>query len=115
MTNSWVETGEETIKSRSQLRSQLQSMLNEQELTEERVNEVLSALDVDNIQVSDVMISKEDIDYISTENTHDENKRIISETTKSRYPLVGESIDDVRGIIYIWKDSQERHIIQMTI
>jgi CBS domain containing-hemolysin-like protein len=93
MTSTWVETGEENIKSRSQLRNRLRSMLEQQELTEERVDEVISALDADNIQVSDIMVSEENISYLSTENTLSENKAIVSETTKSRYPLVGESLN----------------------
>lgn len=109
MTSSWVETGEETIKSRSQLRSRVQSMLGQQELAEERINEVLSALDVDNIQISDIMIPREEIQYLSTKNTNEENKQIVSESTKSRYPLVGESIDDVKGIVYMASLAREAY------
>lgn len=47
------------------------------------------------------MVSKENISYLSTENTLSENKAIVSETTKSRYPLVGESLNDVKGIVYM--------------
>jgi CBS domain containing-hemolysin-like protein len=101
MTSSWVETGEETIRSRSQLRNHLQSMLNQQELTEERIDEVISVLDADNIQVSDVMVLKEDISALSTENSTEENRQVIQESERSRYPLVGESINDFKGIVYM--------------
>lgn len=101
MNSSWTETGENTIKSRSQLRNNLKSMLNQQELTEERVDEVLSTLDADNIQVADTMVPKEDIYALSTENTMEENKKVIKQSSQSRYPLVGKTINDFKGIIYM--------------
>lgn len=101
MTSSWVETGEETIKSRSQLRNRVQSILNQQELNDERIDEVLSTLDADNIQVSDTMVPKEEIYALSTENSIEENEKIVQESAQSRYPLIGDSIDDFRGIVYM--------------
>lgn len=101
MTSSWVETGEDQIKSRSQLRNRMKSMLKQQELTEERVDEVISAFDADEIQVRDAMVSRENIHALSTENSVEENRRIVEENAQSRYPLVGESLDNFKGIVYM--------------
>jgi CBS domain containing-hemolysin-like protein len=101
MTSSWTETGEETIKSRSQLRAKVQSMLDQQDMEKERINEVMSALDVDNIQVRDIMVPEEDIYSLSTENSVEENREIIEKSSKSRYPLFGKSNNDFRGIVYM--------------
>lgn len=101
MTSSWTETGEETIKSRSQLRAKVQSMLDQQDMEKERINEVMSALDVDNIQVRDIMVPEEEIYSLSTENSVEENREIIEKSSKSRYPLFGKSNNDFRGIVYM--------------
>lgn len=101
MTSSWVETGEETIKSRSQLHTKLQSMLQTQDLSNEHINEVLSTLDADKLQLRDVMVSKEEIKTISTENTIEENKQILQDSAHSRYPLIGSSLKEIHGIVYV--------------
>lgn len=101
MTSSWVEAGEDQIKSRSQLRNRMKSMLDQQELTEERVEEVISAFDADKIQVRNAMVLREDIQALSTENSLEENKQIVEQTALSRYPLVGESLNDFKGIVYM--------------
>lgn len=101
MTSSWVETGEESIKSRSQLRNRMRSMLDQQELTEERVDEIISAFDADEIQVRNAMVPRENIHALSTENSTEENRRIVEESSQSRYPLIGDSLEEFKGIVYM--------------
>lgn len=101
MTSSWVETGEDRIKSRSQLRNRMKSMLDQQELTEERVDEVISAFDADKIQVKDAMVPREEIHSLSTESSIEENRQVVENFPQSRYPLVGDSLDEFKGIVYM--------------
>lgn len=101
MTSSWLETGEETIKNRSELRDRLNTMLDQQEISKERKDEVLATLDADKISVEEEMVDKDDMITLSTKNSHAENKKIIEEEPHTRYPLIGDSLDDLVGIIYM--------------
>jgi Zn-dependent protease with chaperone function len=55
MTGAWLETEEEVLESRARLRNRLGSLLKKGEIPEERREEVLNALDVDE-QVSALCI-----------------------------------------------------------
>lgn len=101
MTSSWVETGQDDIKSRSQLRNRLKSMLSQQKLTQDRIDEVISALDIDNVEIEDIMVSKDDVHCLSTDRSIEQNVQTVSESSRSTYPLIGESFDDIRGMVYV--------------
>lgn len=101
MTSSWVETSQDNIKSRSQLRNRLKSMLNQRKLNEERIDEVISALDIDNVEIGDIMVSKDNIKYLSTKDPTDDNMQTLSESSKSTYPLIRENFNEIVGMIYV--------------
>jgi CBS domain containing-hemolysin-like protein len=101
MTGAWLETEEDAIESRAQLRTRLSSLLERGELSGERHDEVVSALEAGTTEVREVMVEESDVTYLSTEATVEENLRRVSETPHTRYPLVGESTDDFVGIVYI--------------
>lgn len=100
MTGAWLETETDVIESRGQLRERLHSLLQEGELPEERRDEVLNALDVDELSISEIMIPSSDIVALSTTATPGENFERIRNTPHTRFPLVGESLTDFRGIVY---------------
>ena len=52
------------------------------------------------IPVREIMIPREEITPLSTNNDFSENLAIIQKTKKNRYPLVGSDIDDFIGILY---------------
>ena len=100
MTGSWTEAEEEVLETRAQLRTRLGSMLEEVDLPEERREEVLSALDVDRVTVADVMTPTDDIVSLTATAAVAENLDRIRDTPHSRFPLVGDALDDLEGIVY---------------
>lgn len=106
MTSAWVETNEQTIQSRSELRGKLDTFFKDQDITEERKNEILAAVDADMITVRDRMVPISDVAALSTENTRDENQEVIESYPHSRYPLIGKGFDDPKGIVYMTELAQ---------
>jgi IMP dehydrogenase len=99
MTQAWTETEKEVIETRGELRNRLGSVLEKGEIAEERREEIINAFDVGDKSVSEVMVSPEDIVYLSTEDT-ERNFEKMEEYPHTRYPLVGDSIKDFRGVVY---------------
>mgnify|MGYP000005135813 FL=1 len=100
MTGAWLETEEEVLETRAQLRNRLTDMLEEVEVPEERRDEVLNALDIDEISIDEIMVPSEDIVALSTTVSIDENFDRIQHTPHTRFPLVGDDLTDVQGIVY---------------
>lgn len=100
MTGAWLETEEEVLESRAQLRNRLHSLLEEGELPAERRDEVLNALDVGELSVSEIMVPEEQIVALSTTVSVEENFERIRNTPHTRFPLVGASWADFHGIVY---------------
>ncbi|WP_434521471.1 CNNM domain-containing protein [Halorubrum sp. AS12] len=100
MTGSWTEAEEEVLETRAQLRNRLGSMMEEVELPEERREEVLNALDVDELAVREVLTPADQIVSLSTTVSAEENLDRIRDTPHSRFPLVGDDLSDFEGIVY---------------
>ena len=100
MTGAWLETEEEALESRAQLRNRIDSLLDEGEIPEERQDEVLSALEIGDLPVRDVMNPADEIVSLSTTATPDENLDRIRHTPHTRFPLVGDELTDFHGIVY---------------
>jgi IMP dehydrogenase len=100
MTGAWLETEEEVLETRAQLRNRLNDMLEEVEVPEERRDEVLNALDVDEISINEIMVPSKDIVALSTTVSIEENFDRIQHTPHTRFPLVGDDLTDVQGIVY---------------
>jgi IMP dehydrogenase len=101
MSGAWLETEEDVIESRADLRTKLNATLEEGDLSEERREEVLAALHAGDQQVRDVMVPAEDVVALSTEDSDAENARKVAETPHTRYPLIGETSDELLGIVYV--------------
>ena len=101
MTGAWLETEEEVIESRADLRHELDSVLGEGNLPKDRREEVLGALDIDQIPVRNVMIHASEVVALSTTAGLETNLDQIAGAPHVRYPLVGEALSDFRGIIYL--------------
>ncbi|MGZ0747670.1 MULTISPECIES: CNNM domain-containing protein [unclassified Haloparvum] len=101
MTGAWLETEEEVIESRAQLRHRLSSVLEQGELSEERHGEVLSALTAGSQTVDEVMVDVDDVVFLSTEESVEENLGRLSSAPHTRYPLVGEEPSEFEGIVYV--------------
>jgi len=100
MTGAWLETEEEVLESRAQLRNRLHSLLEEGELPEERREEVLSALDVDSLSIREIMVPADDIVALSKTVAPEKNFERIRNTPHTRFPLVGEELTDFHGVVY---------------
>ncbi|WP_330630835.1 hemolysin family protein [Halocatena halophila] len=100
MTGAWLEMETDVLESRSQLRAEMDSLLTEGELPSERREEVLNALDIDEIPVSEIIVPAAEIVSLSTTDSDRENLERVRDTPHTRFPLVGESLTDFHGIVY---------------
>jgi len=100
MTGAWLETEEDVIESRADLRNRLGSVLDEGDLAEERREEVMNALEIGERPVREVMVPVEEVVALSTAVDPEENLRRMEADPHTRYPLVGEELTDFRGIVY---------------
>jgi len=100
MTGAWLETEEQVIESRADLRNRLGSLLDEGDLPEERREEVLNALAVGEMPIAELVTDPADIVSLSTTVSIDENLAAMRETPHTRFPLVGDGLTDLRGIVY---------------
>jgi len=100
MTGAWLETEADVHESRARLRNRLDSLLAEGELTAERRDEVLGALDIGTIAVGDVMVPAEEVVALSTARSTAANLERIRDAPHTRFPLVGEELTDVHGVVY---------------
>lgn len=100
MTQSWTETEAEVIETRADLRTELGTILKEGNVTEDRREEIINALTIGEQSVQEVMIPREDIITLSTANTPKDNFEILENHPHTRYPLVGDSLTDFKGVVY---------------
>jgi len=100
MTGAWLETEEDVLESRADLRNELGSLLDEGEIPAERREEVLNALEVGTLPISEIMVPAAEIVALSTERSVTENLDRIHNTPHTRFPLVGDSLADFNGVVY---------------
>ncbi|WP_435346762.1 CNNM domain-containing protein [Haloarchaeobius sp. HRN-SO-5] len=101
MTGAWLEANEDVVENRAELRNRLDSLLEQGELSEERHEEVISALTADHVMMSDVMVDVDDVVLLSTDLPDDENLARVESSPHTRYPLVGEDVEEFLGIVYV--------------
>ena len=87
--------------SRAELRREMGDILSRGRLPADRREEVIRALEIDEIPVRDIMVPRERILAVSTGRSIEENLATMASDHLSRFPLVGESLDDFRGILYL--------------
>ncbi|WP_306057240.1 CNNM domain-containing protein [Natronococcus wangiae] len=108
MTGAWLETEEDVIESRADLRHRLGSILERGDLSEERREEVMNAFLVGERPVREVMVPADDVVALSTTVDFEENARRMEEYPQTRYPLVGAELKDFKGIVYFPLLAQHR-------
>ena len=105
ITRSWAEEeldeGGDGGRTRGELLSQMGSVLTSMDIPAERRREVINALAIDRIHVEDIMVAREDVTAVSTERTYEANLDTMRESPHTRFPLVGGTLDDVVGIVYV--------------
>ncbi|NUB91317.1 HlyC/CorC family transporter [Haloterrigena sp. SYSU A121-1] len=100
MTGAWLETEEDVIESRADLRNRLGSILEEGDLSEERRDEVMNAFQIGEKPIREVMVDPDEIVALSAEDDAEENLRKMEKRPQTRFPLVGDELTDFRGILY---------------
>lgn len=100
---SWTEeeVGEEEAVSYGELRRRLDEILSLGPLSRERRREVVNALEIQEIPVSEVMVPREEIVALRTGRPVEENLELLARHGLARWPLVGEELEDFRGIVYV--------------
>ncbi|MDZ7745525.1 MAG: hemolysin family protein [Halobacteriales archaeon] len=101
MTGAWLETEEDALESRAQLRTRLSDLLEEGELTREHREEVLGALDADERPISDIVVPAGEVIHLSTEASIEENFERIRNTPHTRFPLVEDELESFVGVVYV--------------
>jgi CBS domain containing-hemolysin-like protein len=99
MTGAWLE-GDGEIETREDLRTELASILARSPIADDRRREIMNALDVGDQPVAEVMVDRDSIVALRTTDDPETNFERIAGTPHTRYPLVGESLTDFRGIVY---------------
>lgn len=105
ITRSWTdsdagENGDPGVGTRTELKRQMATLLRTRDLSFERRQEVMNALTIGERPVREIMIPREQIVALSTQNALQENLRIATDHAHSRFPLVHGSLEDVAGTIY---------------
>jgi CBS domain containing-hemolysin-like protein len=101
MTGAWLETEADRVESRAELRHRLGTLLEQGDLSDERRGEILNAFTVGERPVREVMTPRDDILFLSTSASVEENLDRIGTSPHTRFPVIGEDFDDFRGIVYV--------------
>lgn len=97
MERSWLRSEEEET---DDIKSAMVKLLRTSEIADDRSEEVLNALKIDDIPVNNIMIPRDEIITLSTQQSFEENLDTLRNHMHTRYPLVGDTIDDFKGILY---------------
>jgi len=93
-----LEEGEEMT--RGELRRQMGDAMAQIDLPEERREEVISALDIDQITVGDIMIDRDAIVPVRATEDVETNLDRMAAQPHGRFPIVGGSFETFEGILY---------------
>lgn len=94
---SWMDEPE---ASRGDLKRQMAELLESSDVPADRQEEVMMALEIGEIPTRDIMVPSEEVVPLSTNRSFAENLDTIREHMRVRYPLIGESLEDFKGILY---------------
>jgi len=86
-------------KSRDELLEIIKDAANNHLLDQEALSIIEGALDVSSLQAREIMIPRSQIIAIRMEDTPQEFLPLVIESGHSRFPVIGESIDDIKGIL----------------
>lgn len=116
ITRSWAEEELEEDEARPEGRAaamrRMGGILSRMGLPEERQAEVINALAIDQIEVEDIMVDREEVVAVRTTDSPEENFDRMAGTPHTRFPLVGESFSDVRGVVYVPALLEEREALE---
>ena len=94
------EDGVEPAETRGSVRRRMGERLSRMGLPADRREEVIAALDIGSMETRDVMVDAEEAVALSVAEPLAVNLERMREHPHSRFPLVGEDLEDFRGIVY---------------
>ncbi|WP_231186338.1 hemolysin family protein [Haladaptatus sp. DYF46] len=113
MTRSWAEEEiEEGADTRQGLINQMGSTMANMDIPADRREEIINAVAIDHIHASDLMIDRDAIITVSTEESFERNLETIRSHPHTRFPLIGESMDDIIGTIYLHAVVQSQQALE---
>lgn len=83
------------------IRERLAEVLGQARIAGEHQEEVVRAYEISKEPVDSIMVKREDVVALSTEKSASENLKVIETSMHTRYAVVGDGLDDPRGIIYL--------------
>lgn len=86
-------------KSRDELLDIIKDAANNKLLDQEALSIIEGALDVSSLQAREIMIPRSQIVAVRIDDTPEELLAKVVESGHSRFPVIGESLDDVKGIL----------------
>lgn len=101
---SWTrrEGGEqEAIESHGELQQELRDLLARGKVSSDRRDEVLAALDIGERPISEIMVPRDEIAALRVDRPFEETLEVLAERHHGRFPLVSESLEDYRGVVYV--------------
>jgi IMP dehydrogenase len=101
MTGAWLETETEVIESRADLRNRLGSLLERGNLDDERRDEIINALTAGQRPIRHEMTPVDQVTFLSTTLSVEENIGRVGSSPHTRFPLIGDGPDNFRGIVYV--------------
>lgn len=92
----------EPAGSRFAVRQQMLRLLGRVEgLPGDRRDEIIAALDIGDRSVRDIVVPRDQIVALHPDDSADRVRRLVAEHPHTRFPLVGDALEDFRGIVYI--------------
>lgn len=103
MRRSWARDAgpEEEIDSYPELRRRIGEVLSRGDVSPDRRQEVLAALDIGQLPVREVMVPRQEMIVLSVSDPLEESLQRAANHGRVRYPLVGDSPEDLVGIVYV--------------
>ncbi|WP_447528222.1 HlyC/CorC family transporter [Vreelandella sp. TE19] len=105
---SWLEklfgalTGEsDEPSSRDELLTFLRHTAGKLKLDQDAIMIIEGALEISDQQVREILIPRSQVSAIAIDQTSDGYLPLIQETGHSRYPVIGENLDDIKGILLV--------------
>jgi CBS domain containing-hemolysin-like protein len=88
------------IGSRAELRTKMSGLMQSQDISAERRQEIIGALSIGERCVREIMVPREEVVALSVEKSAAENFQVAAENPHSRFPPADGSLDRVVGKIY---------------
>jgi magnesium and cobalt transporter len=85
---------------RTELMESLRDAADRQLMDGEALNIIFGALQVSDMQARDIMIPRTQLVYLEDEKSPEELLTTIIESQHSRFPVIGDDLDDIKGILH---------------